>query len=114
MSSVYFPAHVVLILRRIVNVISTLSISNQYLLLKRASTDEQRGSCGGVGSSHDLSSSSLKNSLRVELSGVGVEWPWWVYERGWEWPWIVRQVGRSVAPSHAYTTSGNEVGLYFH
>ncbi|KAG5644540.1 hypothetical protein DXG03_008194 [Asterophora parasitica] len=35
MNSVYFPAHVVLVLRRIVNVISTLSISNHYLLPPR-------------------------------------------------------------------------------
>jgi len=31
MNSVYFPAHVVVLLRRLVNVVSTLSISNHYV-----------------------------------------------------------------------------------
>ncbi|KAG5353918.1 hypothetical protein C0989_000161 [Termitomyces sp. Mn162] len=42
MNSVYFPAHVVLVLRRIVNVLSSISISNQYILLKQAQADEER------------------------------------------------------------------------
>jgi len=34
MNSVYFPVHVVVLLKRLVNVVSTLSISNQYLIHK--------------------------------------------------------------------------------
>lgn len=40
MNSVFLPAQVVVILRRLANVISTLSISNQYLLQRRGRADD--------------------------------------------------------------------------
>ncbi|KII91077.1 hypothetical protein PLICRDRAFT_556245 [Plicaturopsis crispa FD-325 SS-3] len=39
MNSIYFPVHVVAILRRLVNILSTLSLSNQYLVLNKPHTD---------------------------------------------------------------------------
>ena len=42
MNSVFYPVEVVAILRRLANVISTLSISNQYLLHTRAQPDENQ------------------------------------------------------------------------
>lgn len=39
MNSVYFPVHVVAILRRLVNILSTLSLSNQYLVLNKPHAD---------------------------------------------------------------------------
>ena len=39
MNSVFFPVEVLAILRRLANVISTLSISNQYLLYTRGQSD---------------------------------------------------------------------------
>jgi len=81
MNSVYFPAHVVLILRRIVNVISTLSISNQYLL-KYANADEQSTRAD----SPAKLSPFLKQSPLSTRRDVDVEWPSWSYKRGWEWP----------------------------
>lgn len=101
MNSVYFPAQVVLLLRRIVNVISTLSISNQYLLLKQASADEQRVN------TRVADSPSLKHP-QVKLGDVGVRWPWWwSYRRDWEWPrlmlqdkWPVKQYQETTTRAH--------------
>ena len=41
MSGISFPVQVALLLRRLVNVISTFSVSNQYLLLKQARAEEK-------------------------------------------------------------------------
>ncbi|KAL0960595.1 hypothetical protein HGRIS_005628 [Hohenbuehelia grisea] len=40
MNSVYFPAHVAVVLRRIANVLGGISISNQYLVLRKARAEE--------------------------------------------------------------------------
>ncbi|KAF8073499.1 Alpha/Beta hydrolase protein [Lyophyllum atratum] len=74
MNSVYFPAHVVLVLRRIVNVISTLSISNQYLLLKQAKLDDERPRNPGVPFD--------------DLAGHG--WPRRTSRSTWDWHRLVR------------------------
>jgi triacylglycerol lipase len=74
MNSVYFPAHVVVIIRRLVNVVSTLSISNQYLLHQQtlAKPDE-------LPSSHNLY--CLKQPFDCLKN---VEWPWWAARRNWD------------------------------
>ncbi|KAG5636088.1 hypothetical protein H0H81_009136 [Sphagnurus paluster] len=73
MNSVYFPAHVVLVLRRIVNVISSLSISNQYILLKQAQADEER----------------LKLTHNAQVRSVRaldeLEWPRRATRSTWDW-----------------------------
>ncbi|KAG6820623.1 hypothetical protein H0H93_014226 [Arthromyces matolae] len=74
MNSVYFPANVVLVLRRIVNVISTLSISNQYILLKQAQADEERTKV-----------SVIKPSGTSLLDFQGQRWPKWDSIRDWDW-----------------------------
>src|SRR5882762_672980 len=79
MNSVYFPAPVVLILRRLANVLSTLSISNQYLLAKGARAEEfvedEKQSAESAPSSWD--------TLRALRE---VEWPTWMNRNTWEWP----------------------------
>ncbi|KAG6919636.1 hypothetical protein DXG01_003500 [Tephrocybe rancida] len=82
MSSVYFPAHVVLVLRRIVNVISSLSISNQYILLKQAQAEEERTK---------LQANPKASSQRI-LDIQGREWPRWNSFSEWEWPRTMRSV----------------------
>lgn len=74
MNSVYFPAHVVLILRRLVNVVSTLSISNQYLLHQQTLTKPDE--VPGLNTPNDLKQplDCLKN----------VEWPWWTARSNWD------------------------------
>ena len=100
MKSVYCPGQVVLLLRRIVNVISTLSLSNQYLLLHQASSDEKRR---GV----ESSSSSLKQP--------GDEWPWWAYKRDWpgEWTPQVFLENRPVKPYQELSMRGNHFLILF-
>lgn len=74
MNSVYFPAHVVVIIKRLVNVVSTLSISNQYLLHQQtlAKPDESQ-------SSHNL------NCIEHPFDCLkNVEWPWWAVRRNWD------------------------------
>ncbi|KAG6844064.1 hypothetical protein H0H87_010062 [Tephrocybe sp. NHM501043] len=73
MNSVYFPAHVVLVLRRIVNVISSLSISNQYILLKQAQADEER------------SRLNFKIPSQRVLNLPVREWSQWKSLSGWDW-----------------------------
>lgn len=74
MNGVYFPVQVAVLLRRLVNVISGLSISNQYMLLKQARAEEVE-----LGASRDsapaLSSWATLDALK------SVEWSWWSWPR---------------------------------
>lgn len=84
MNSIFFPAEVVLILRRLANVISTLSISNQYLLHTR------RGQAEGC----EEAAADEKQTLAVDTGHKplstsiqkGVEWPTRMKQRKWMWP----------------------------
>ena len=77
MNYVYFPAPVVLILRRLANVISTLSISNQYLLMNGTrAEDQEETEC----SKEKLSSWGTIQALRE------VGWPTWLNRDTWQWP----------------------------
>jgi hypothetical protein len=85
MNSVYFPAPVALILRRLANVLSTLSISSQYLLTKRAQAEELDITVeqdGKQSPTEDPTPSSwdIIRALRI------VEWPTWMSRSAWEWP----------------------------
>ncbi|RDB19050.1 Lipase 2 [Hypsizygus marmoreus] len=80
MSSVYFPAHVVLVLRRIVNVISSLSISNQYLLIKQ---DRARARAQSTSTSTSTSTADAGTLNPPSSRAVDVEWP------KWDWPRLV-------------------------
>ncbi|KNZ78991.1 hypothetical protein J132_07143 [Termitomyces sp. J132] len=73
MNSVYFPAHVVLVLRRIVNVLSSISISNQYILLKQAQADEERAKLHVINSK---SSSALLDQEWPRSPQIGSGWSW--------------------------------------
>lgn len=74
MNSVYFPAHVVVIIRRLVNVVSTLSISNQYLLHQQSLVKLD-----------ELPSSNNFNCLEHPFDCLkNVEWPWWAVRRNWD------------------------------
>lgn len=61
MNSVFYPVGVVAILRRLANVISTLSISNQYLLHTRAQPDENQSP------SHSTSASNIDSEPSNQL-----------------------------------------------
>ncbi|KAJ3771310.1 alpha beta-hydrolase [Lentinula raphanica] len=72
MSSVYYPAQVVVLFRRLVNVISTFSISNHYLL-------------------HHSKPRNSQPSYVDEKDQESSDWPWWMLRGSWEWPWLVSQ-----------------------
>ena len=81
MSSVYYPAHVVLVLRRIVNVISTFSISNNCLLSKSTITDSDRGTV--VHSTVNAPPSVVSSSPFVHHNDLW--WPWSFRRHDWNW-----------------------------
>lgn len=72
MNTIYFPVQVAVLLRRLVNVISTLSISNQYLLLKH--TEEESSLKTGESSQEKENSTALDSQ------------PWWKTHYKWDWP----------------------------
>ncbi|KAG6887327.1 hypothetical protein C0995_016146 [Termitomyces sp. Mi166 len=97
MNSVYFPAHVVLVLRRIVNVLSSLSISNQYILLKQAQADEERAKLQPT----NPKASSLAPSL---LDLQGQEWPNLTSLKSWDWRRTLNLAASSVNGSPSIGT----------
>ena len=96
MNSVYFPAPVVLILRRLANVISTLSISNQYLLTKAARAEELEGRAEDEkqSPSAEESAPSSWDTIRALRE---VEWPTWMTRNTWEWPQFITSNGPHLA-----------------
>lgn len=79
MSSVYFPAHVVVLFRRIVNVVSTISISNQYVLSTQSGLADDTVH-PKMGSSNWSASFPSKQSFAYFRN---LEWPWWTQRRDW-------------------------------
>ncbi|KAJ3801958.1 alpha beta-hydrolase [Lentinula aff. detonsa] len=73
MSSVYYPTQVVVLFRRLVNVISTFSISNQYLLKHAKPGNNQLESVNGK-------------------EQEGSDWSWWVFKASWKWPWLISEL----------------------
>ncbi|KAK0460023.1 alpha beta-hydrolase [Desarmillaria tabescens] len=66
MSSVFVPVRVVSLLRSLVNVISTISISNQYLLKQGAKTEDQE-------------------PREPPASWMSLDWEWWKSGDRWYW-----------------------------
>jgi len=75
MSSVYFPAHVVVLFRRIVNVVSTISISNQYVLSTQSGLADD--------TVHSKTGPNLPASSKQSFAYFrDLEWPWWTHWDG--------------------------------
>ena len=72
MNNVYIPVHVALLLRRLANVISGLSISNQYLLAQRARAEER-------------DDARLNPSSTPEQPPTNGQWPKWMLGAQWDW-----------------------------
>jgi len=89
MSSVFFPVHVVVPLRRLLNVISTLSISKQYLLLKQANVEVDAAKPEVEVPKFQCTGTRLKTQISpwrtFEALGA-MKWSWWTYWDGWDWP----------------------------
>ncbi|KXN83148.1 Lipase 2 [Leucoagaricus sp. SymC.cos] len=81
MNSVYVPTQVVVLLRRLANVVGTFGISNQYLLHRQAKADEQCASqsedvIGGKGDPKGIAWNSLARFKTLE-------WPSWPSRSDW-------------------------------
>lgn len=96
MNSVYVPAQVAILLRGIVNVVSTLSISHQYILLRRRATEEDvSGPVEQVKKQKTMASESVK-SWKTLRDLQEVEWPSWTNRTSWDWPAFVKVGGSGV------------------
>lgn len=80
MSSVYFPVQVVVILRRLVNIISTISISSHYL-----ASSQRRNEHRENGPQSSKQTASVLSSLK-SLEPSNTTWPWYMGKDGWKWP----------------------------
>jgi triacylglycerol lipase len=74
MSNVHFPVQIVVLFRRLVNVISTLSISNQYLFLTRKYSRVEE-----VGSGEHEEAGLPKSHPFWSTYFPVLEWQWWTY-----------------------------------
>lgn len=89
MSTIYHPTQVVVLFKRIVNAISTFSISHHYLL-KHAKP--------GNNQSEDVDGKEQAN----------LDWPWWIFRTSWGWPWSLygshRSEGKYIVPNFPTTS----------
>ncbi|KAJ6610459.1 Alpha/Beta hydrolase protein [Mycena sp. CBHHK59/15] len=119
MGGISFPVQVALLFRRLLNVISTLSVSNQYLLLKQARADDEK-------TNSRLESEVLTSkSAWAALHALRIpEWPWALWTKAvaseatfstvqstgvsfpsWSWPTLSLSGQR-----HKETGSGSDAG----
>jgi hypothetical protein len=70
MSNVYFPVQIVVLFRRLVHVISTLSISNHYLLARQGNQVED-------------STKQKHKQPEGTFSWPNLNWPWWWTFSAW-------------------------------
>ncbi|KAF9009441.1 Alpha/Beta hydrolase protein [Cyathus striatus] len=75
MSSLYVPVNVFLLFRRLVNVVSTLSISNQYFLYHPASPPIPNQSSPTSRAPFAAATPSISDQ---------VDWPWWACRSNWD------------------------------
>ncbi|PPQ88386.1 hypothetical protein CVT25_011265 [Psilocybe cyanescens] len=91
MSSVYFPAHVVVLFKRLVNVVSTLSISNQYVLYTKADPSEVPRTSTTIWDGLNAVRNDPSSSLEYLRD---VEWPRWMHQSSWNRGLLVGDVSR--------------------
>ena len=96
MNYVYFPAPVVLILRRLANVISTLSISNQYILAKSARSEELTD--GAITEERQPEEPPAPSSWDTIHA---LRWPTWMNRNTWQWPHFMTVGGPQFADEAA-------------
>ncbi|KAK0185671.1 alpha beta-hydrolase [Armillaria mellea] len=90
MSSVFVPVRVVSLLRSLVNVISTISISNQYLLKQGAKTEEQE-------------------QQEPPPSWMSLDWEWW--KSGDRWYWNLGRPDSGILHARAFQWSWSSFTL---
>lgn len=84
MSSVYFPAHVVVLFKRLINVVSTLSISNQYVLYTQAKAKVDSSETPRTSTTIRDGLNAVRNDPSRSLHYLkDVEWTRWMHRRLW-------------------------------
>uniref|UniRef100_A0A8H7XKG4 Alpha/beta-hydrolase n=1 Tax=Psilocybe cubensis TaxID=181762 RepID=A0A8H7XKG4_PSICU len=84
MSSVYFPAHVVVLFKRLVNVVSTLSISNQYVLYTQAKAKADSSETPRTTTTIRDGLNAVRNDPSRSLNYFkDVEWTRWMHRSLW-------------------------------
>jgi triacylglycerol lipase len=92
MSSIYFPAHVIVLFRRIVNVVSTISLSNQYVLSTQTNWGDDAVQ-PNIGPSDWRASIPSKQSLAHFRN---IEWPRWSRSINWNGVSVVGEEIRTI------------------
>ena len=80
MTSIYFPAHVLILFRRLVNVVSTLSISNHYISHAHSESD---GVPQIVGPLDNLKQAAYRRRPSLEVCGSSA-WSWCAIRSTWD------------------------------
>ena len=107
MSNVYLPVHVAALFRRLVDAISALSTSTQYLRLVKTGVEQQRSSesTSAVSDSSTTVTESPNPSSGTLQAFKTVEWPWWTFPESWKWgQFTVHMLRSSPSPSMSSTT----------
>jgi hypothetical protein len=90
MNNVYFPVQVAILLRRLANALSTLSISNQYLVRNTKSQDEQDANAADKSCDADHGQRAPlpppSPSWAILRALYDVTWPRWAFGESWDWP----------------------------
>ena|SRR6266545_2592103 len=79
MTSIYFPARVLILFRRLVNVVSTLSISNHYISHSQSESDDPQI----VVPLDGLKQATYKRRPPSEVYGSSV-WSWCALRSTWD------------------------------
>lgn len=104
MSSVYYPAQVVVLFRRFVNAISIFSLSSSQYTKQHANA---------LGNTKPDSSTILKTTTTDDIKGTDyshyLEWPWWMFKGSWDWSWFT-QTHRTINYSSSLIRASLEAG----
>lgn len=111
MNSVFFPAHVVVVLRRIVNVISTISISNQYLLLKRAREEQSEQVPVGNEKLNLATGTQSPASWETLRRLREIEWPTWMNKGTEDRLHVTSSLGKQLAVNVNSSTTVKDATL---
>ena len=91
MNTVYFPVEVVILLRRLANVLSTLSLSNhwQYILLRKARTEDD-------GTKHIPADNEEECRPSFWSLVQALRWPQWalILRSNWHWSKSTSRIAR--------------------
>lgn len=86
MNNIYVPAQVFALIRRLANVLSSLSISNQYFLKRERVEDFQAENVVEDETQGNTVEKPVPSSWDTLCSLRQAEWPTWMNRNMWDWP----------------------------